>query len=467
MSRRLRFFLPLIAVWFAPPVRANDLAYVKCAANQDRVWVYDSPTSFNVEAKLRCGAPVQILSRLKDYVKIRTENGVEGYVPDAAFPDLPAMLDESKQPLATAAARSVAAARKTATPITSAPQSAEVVAARAAVSAPTPSPSAEPAAAAPQPTISTSVPARSVAAAQTAATPITSAPQSAEVVAARAAVSAPTPSPSAEPTAAAPQPAVAASATAPSPSGTALATKPATVSARVSSSSTHAKPSASVPKKAEGTPANPPARVAVPSPNPPAPVAPGPARVAVETVSASARDSAAIVPARALPASNADEDTDEYPDTKPENESADPACHTFFAAYGLAPSQYKWMAESRKKEFSGICPAPDLAHVDYVVLFTHDSESYTYAMPAPVHTDHNGFSDFSPLMTADTALVSSSELDKARYEFAWVFRVARGAFDPAKFSPRRKPQFATSAKGSRASSRAIEDAFAFVENQGR
>ncbi|HXW61187.1 MAG TPA: hypothetical protein VEJ45_01205, partial [Candidatus Acidoferrales bacterium] len=118
------------------------------------------------------------------------------------------------------------------------------------------------------------------------------------------------------------------------------------------------------------------------------------------------------------------------------------------------------------KEFSGICPAPDLGHVDYVVLFTHDSDSYTFAMPTPVHVDHNGFSDFSPLTTVDTALVTASEVERARYEFVWVFRVTRGAFDPAKFSARRKPQFTTYAKGSRASSRAIEDAFNFVETQG-
>ena len=160
------------------------------------------------------------------------------------------------------------------------------------------------------------------------------------------------------------------------------------------------------------------------------------------------------------------EESEDYPDTQVQNESADPACRVFFAAYGLSPSQYKWMAENRRKEFSGICPAPDLAHVDFVVLFTHDSDSYAYAMPQPVHTDHNGFSDFSPLTTVDTALVKASDVEKARYEFVWVFRMNRGAFDPAKFSARRRPQFTTYVKGSRASQRSIEDAFNFVETQG-
>lgn len=164
------------------------------------------------------------------------------------------------------------------------------------------------------------------------------------------------------------------------------------------------------------------------------------------------------------PAASA-EDPDDYPDAQPENESADLACRVYFSAYGLTPSQYKWLAENRKKEFAAICPAPDLARVDYVILFAHDSDSYTDAMPTPVHTDRNGFSDFSPLTTVDTALVSASELDKARYEFVWVFRMKRGEFDPSKFSLRRRPQFTTDAKGSHASTRSVEDAFHFIEQQ--
>jgi hypothetical protein len=161
-----------------------------------------------------------------------------------------------------------------------------------------------------------------------------------------------------------------------------------------------------------------------------------------------------------------DPDLEEYPDAKPENESADPACQIFFSAYGLAPAQYKWMVENRKKQHASICPAPDLAHVDFVILFAHDSDTYNSAMPVPVHTDRNGFSDFSPLTTVDTALQSMSELDKARYEFVWVFHTKRGTFDPAKFSARRRPLFTTDAKGSHAAGRAVEDAFQFIEGQG-
>ncbi len=158
---------------------------------------------------------------------------------------------------------------------------------------------------------------------------------------------------------------------------------------------------------------------------------------------------------RSWSTATASADLEDYPDAKPDNESADPACHIFFSAYGLAPAQYKWLVENRRKQYSGICPAPDLSRVDYVILFAHDSDTYNSAMPATVHTDRNGFSDFSPMTTVDTALQSISELDKARYEFVWVFHTKRGTFDPADFqrvaarnSPRtrrgRTPQLAPS-----------------------
>ena len=414
MNRPIRFLLPVAALWLASSAHATDLAYVKCAVNQDRVWVYESLGSFDVETRLRCGAPVEILSRVKGYVKIRTESGVEGFVPDSALPDLPALPDESEKPLASAAPQSSAPRTTTPAPAASAPPARSLVTATAK---PVDSPKAmAPAARAPEP------------AAASAAT-----------------VSAARPIP--------------AKAAAPTSSAT------ATVSAKASSSSVQAKPAPAVVKKPEVVPGNPAAASsahgAATTPN----TSVAPAKPSVETVSASRRDSAAIVPATVSPSVPVEE-SDEYPDTQPENESADPACRVYFAAYGLAPSQYKWLAENRRKEFSGICPAPDVAHVDYVVLFTHDSNSYTVAMPTPVHTDHSGFSDFSPLTPVDTALVAASEVEKAHYEFVWVFRVTRGAFDPARFSARRRPQYTTTVKGSRAPSRAVEEAFNFVQTQG-
>jgi hypothetical protein len=157
-------------------------------------------------------------------------------------------------------------------------------------------------------------------------------------------------------------------------------------------------------------------------------------------------------------------ESDEYPDYQPENASADPACRLFFSAYGISPAQAKWIAQNRKKQFSSICPAPDVARVDYVIIFTHDVDFFGSTLPTPVHTDHNGFSDFSPLTMIDTALVPMSEADKSHREYVWVFKMQRGNFEPAKFSPRKRPQFTKTE--SHAPTRTVEEAFRFIESGG-
>jgi len=163
-------------------------------------------------------------------------------------------------------------------------------------------------------------------------------------------------------------------------------------------------------------------------------------------------------------------ESEDFPDSQPENESADPSCQTFFSAYGLTPAQAKWIAQNRKKRFANVCPAAGPAQVDYVIIFSHDTDFYGTTMPSPVHTDKNGFSDFSPLTMIDTAVIPLSEADKARREYVWVFQMKRGSFDPSKFSPRRRYQFskaeANSLTASHASSRSVEDAFHFMEEQG-
>ena len=99
MNHRLRFFLPLISLCLIPPAY-GDAGSVKCGTNQDRVWVYSSLSSFDVEVKLRCGDTVEIVTRVKGYVKVRTTSGAEGYVPDSNFPDLPPLADDSDKPAA-------------------------------------------------------------------------------------------------------------------------------------------------------------------------------------------------------------------------------------------------------------------------------------------------------------------------------------------------------------------------------
>ncbi len=165
-------------------------------------------------------------------------------------------------------------------------------------------------------------------------------------------------------------------------------------------------------------------------------------------------------PSPAIPAAS----SDDAPAPQPENESADPACQNYFSAYGLAPSQMKWIAQNRKKLFSNVCPASDISKVDFVMIFTHDVDFFNVTMPTPVHKIE-GFSDFRALSPIDAGLTSADDPDKAHHQYVWIFRFTPGTFDPTNFSPRRRYQFSTvesGVLGSKASLKAVEDAFRFV-----
>jgi hypothetical protein len=157
-------------------------------------------------------------------------------------------------------------------------------------------------------------------------------------------------------------------------------------------------------------------------------------------------------------------DGDDMPAAQPEYESSDPACQNYFSAYGLAPSQMKWIAQNRKKLFANVCPAPDISKVDYVIIFTHDVDFFSATMPTPVR-QVEGFSDFKAMTGMDPELMSASDADKAHRQYVWIFRFAPGTFDPSNFSPRRRYQFSTvesSGLGSKAGLKTVEDAFRFV-----
>ncbi|MGC2015873.1 MAG: hypothetical protein WA657_08580, partial [Candidatus Acidiferrales bacterium] len=140
-----------------------------------------------------------------------------------------------------------------------------------------------------------------------------------------------------------------------------------------------------------------------------------------------------------------------------------------FSAYGLSPNQYKWLAQNRHKAFPSVCPAPTPAMVDFVVIFTHDVAFYNVTMPDAIHVEQNGFSDWMPLSTVDTALMTPSEADKSHHEYVWVFHTTRGAFDPSKFSSHRRPLYSKSESntlGSRGGFRTVMDALTFIEQNG-
>jgi hypothetical protein len=411
MNRWIRYPLMVsgicIAICPALPAAPSGVATVKCGANQDRVWVYDSLTSFDVEAKIPCGDTVQIVSRVKGYVKIRTASGVDGYVPDSTLPDLPPFEDQqydlhnpsasesADEPTSLGAIAAAYRAERAAGDSTVAPSASAVVRSARPVVAASVAP-VKPEASAHAASIEASAPRRQA--------PLVASTEAKPAVV-RTRISVPPPA----------APAV---------------TSGATVAASMAS------PDAM----------NPP----IPAPTD-IPATAGPTDASLREVAAK--------PIGTMP------ESEDYPDTQPEDASADPDCRVYFSAYGLGAEQYKWLSDTRQKQFAGICPAPNLKSVDFVILFTHDSDSYISAMPAPVHTDGNGFSDFDPMTTVDSALMSPAEADKAHYELAWVFHVKRGGFDPAEFSLRRRPQYTTTSKGSHAPTKAVEDAFNFIEQQ--
>jgi len=456
----------LVATMFLrPPICAAGPTPVACAPNDTRVWVYDTLTDFAVALKLKCGDQVEIIGRVKGYVKIRTASGKQGYVPEAAFPNLPPYVDPNNNPTEGLAAliREREHAAEHSKPAPSAPANAPApVAASAAISARATQPGEE-------------VNPASVATAEPPAPPAR--PGSSSVSASANVLVTPNPVVASAAPAAQVKPVSIArkkTSTAAKKHMTPEAPKSPDISLSVASNEPPSSPerarvkSASVRPKPEKPADRDDVQVVVLSSSP-AETAPH-VEAAVQT-NAVAEEVDVKQPSVA-PAARADDDSsdsEDYPEFKPEDQSADPACRIFFSAYGLAPTQSRWMEEVRKKRYPGICPAPSPAKVDFVMIFTHDIDIYNSALPDPVHVDKNGFSDFDPLSPVDTALMSQADADKAHRQFVWVFRMRRGTFEPSKFSPRRRPQFTktegNSLTSSRASERALEDAFGFVQDQ--
>jgi hypothetical protein len=505
MTRTPAIFFALLLAAAAPSVKAGDTVNIKCAPNEDRVWVYETLTDFNVAAKLKCGDPVQIVARVKGYVKIATANGTEGYVVDTSFPKSVLPPEPVEKPNDVESASLAFAAHRASRPpdaSVDAPARTHAVAPAAVASAAPPAAVKPVAPSQPQPqakvTLSstgavppseTSAPVRAAPApATTPAAPIMVAKNSNSGSSASTSIVVDNVEPvePAKPVYKAPEP-VKAPAPAPTP---APAAQPAPAAVAVTAPP-RAIPVAAVtaPAPAVTTPAKAPAVVAVSNPAPVAPTSnasvsvPVPApSVASNASSMTIEPSASLQPvadatpprATAVIAAkpptkrvvNPDEDEDSEVSALV-NETAN--CAQYFSAYGLSANQYKWLAQNRKKAFPTVCPAPTPAQVDFVVIFTHDVDFYNATMPNAVHTDVNGFSDWTPLTTVDTAVISASDADKSHHEYVWVFHTNRGAFDPAKFSARRRPLYSkaeTNMLGSRGGFRTVMDALTFIEQNG-
>lgn len=454
MNQRTWLFVLLMAVMWPFGAYADGMA-VKCAPNEERAWLYDSVSTLNVAAKLKCGETVQVIGTESGYVKVRTTDGTEGFLPASNLPKIPVgtqAVAPAQQPaqesLATLARAAVAARRANTESTTTNVANATSSSASAAA--------AQPVVAA---NVTTGPTPASAPKTGPNAGPVAASPAKAAVVAASVTTVSNTTATTAEPLSASAHTSTAAS------SSRAKAKTPAKPAA--STVTTSAKPtptSPPTPRPAANGTSNAPVHTAMVAPVAKAPSA-QPVAAPVPDVYVGGMVNASATPKQATVrtvADTSDDDDDSYL-TKPVSESDDPSCQTYFSGYGLSPGQFKWLVDNRKKKYPGVCPAASPSMVDYVIIFTHDVDFFNYTMPTPVHTEAGGFSDWTPMLEYDMSVVSHSDVDKSRREYVWVFHVKRGAFDPAKFSPHRKFQYN---KVESKYTRTVEDAFDFIQEQG-
>jgi hypothetical protein len=477
----------LLGICVAIPAQAAETSPLKCGVNEDRIWVYDSLNSFDVAMKLKCGEPVEIISREKGYVKIRIAGGREGYVEAKALPKAPGAEEPNQSSSEAQASQKqrqlvAAAASRDRTPVSAAGTSvkpAESAPANGNATKPNPVPDpARSASSSASSTKNTTPPVAEKNNSVAAPNSVASHEQPSVLSVANHAEDQPTHSPTSATKASDSTATTKAAHTTPSaakPPRSTMAAKTdsnnadAKVKASSSKTLTVSSSSSTTPKATKAA-----STKAVSSKT----AAASRASIVVEPVSppASANvalaDNISIEPqpdSRNAHASASPRDPDEEEDAPMESLGSQENCKLYFSAYGLSPNQYRWMTQSRGKNFSGICPAPAPTMVDFVVIFTHDADFFNGTMPTPVHTDKNGFSDFTPLSTIDTAVVSPSDADKNRREYVWVFHTKRGTFNPATFSPKRRPLFSTTESnklGTAAGSRSAEDALRFIEQHG-
>lgn len=464
MSSTVRLLGLFAGLCIAMPAMAGESAAVKCAGSQDRVWLYDSLVSFEVQAKLKCGETVEILSREKGFAKIRTQSGAEGYVPETALPKpVTADAHEEKPVAQLSLAEQARAARAARTASASAPATSSHAAQATAASIPNNDKSGESKIAVAQDRPSESL------------QPVAASSKSSDVASISATTVETSTSASNKPAAGQPP----ANNTAHSATGSTDASASRTSNQKNEKAAGKAKTTQPVPARPARPAAVPPSTTS--SASNLAPAAPDNGKrsatvasnsasatprtvTAVETKSATLR-SEPIATTRTV-AATTEPESEDYPERLIEDESANPACGTYFSAYGLSPMQYKWIVDNRQKKYPAICPASAPGKVDFVVILTHDVGFYNSTMPNPVHIDRNGFSDWNPMTRADDTVVSAYALDKSKHEYVWVFQMKRGAFDPAKFSPRRRPQFTkveSNGLGSHAAPRSMDDAFQFMQ----
>lgn len=77
---------------FAQESQLADAGYIQCPTGQQYVYLYQSLANFEVLASPKCGEKVEVLARentLGGYLRVRTADGKEGYVPQSHFTTTP------------------------------------------------------------------------------------------------------------------------------------------------------------------------------------------------------------------------------------------------------------------------------------------------------------------------------------------------------------------------------------------
>ena len=81
MCRKVLITLGVLCFLSAAKAKADDFAFAYCPLGEGYVFLYDSPTGFQVVLNLKCGARLTVLdARDKERLFVRTADGKEGYV---------------------------------------------------------------------------------------------------------------------------------------------------------------------------------------------------------------------------------------------------------------------------------------------------------------------------------------------------------------------------------------------------
>jgi hypothetical protein len=100
MCRKVLITLGILCFLSSARAKADDVGYAYCPLGEGYVFLYDSLTSFQVLANLKCGEKVTVVDpRDNDRARVRTANGIEGYVQKSSL--IAALPGTKRQPAAT------------------------------------------------------------------------------------------------------------------------------------------------------------------------------------------------------------------------------------------------------------------------------------------------------------------------------------------------------------------------------